>query len=33
MFIGLVLLGTFGFLADRIFVALARWLFPWYAAA
>jgi ABC-type nitrate/sulfonate/bicarbonate transport system permease component len=30
MFIGLVLLGTFGFLADRIFVALARRLFPWY---
>lgn len=33
MFIGLALLGTFGFLADRVFVALARWLFPWYAAA
>ncbi|MBR1221673.1 ABC transporter permease [Bradyrhizobium sp. U87765 SZCCT0131] len=30
MFIGLVLLGIFGFLADRIFVALARRLFPWY---
>ncbi|QND71413.1 ABC transporter permease [Tardiphaga robiniae] len=33
MFIGLALLGTFGFLADRVFVALARWLFPWYAAS
>jgi ABC-type nitrate/sulfonate/bicarbonate transport system permease component len=30
MFIGLVLLGAFGFLADRAFVALAGWLFPWY---
>lgn len=33
MFIGLVLLGTFGFLADRIFVTLARWMFPWYSAS
>jgi ABC-type nitrate/sulfonate/bicarbonate transport system permease component len=33
MFIGLVLLGTFGFIADRVFVALARWLFPWYSAS
>lgn len=30
MFIGLALLGGFGFLADRIFVAVASWLFPWY---
>lgn len=30
MFIGLALLGTFGFLADRIFVLIARRLFPWY---
>lgn len=33
MFIGLVLLGGFGFLADRLFVALARRLFPWYQGA
>jgi len=30
MFIGLALLGAFGFLADRIFVTVARRLFPWY---
>ncbi len=30
MFIGLVLLGAFGFIADRLFVLLARRLFPWY---
>ncbi|QOZ67342.1 ABC transporter permease [Bradyrhizobium arachidis] len=33
MFIGLALLGIFGFLADRAFVALAGWLFPWYEGA
>lgn len=33
MFIGLVLLGTFGFVADRLFVTLAGWLFPWYDSA
>jgi len=33
MFIGLVLLGTFGFLADRLFVWAARRLFPWYQSA
>ena len=31
MFIGLLLLGLLGFLADRSFVYLARKLFPWYA--
>lgn len=30
MFIGLVVLGTFGFIVDRLFVAVARRLFPWY---
>lgn len=30
MFIGLVLLGAFGFLADRLFVLVTRRLFPWY---
>lgn len=30
MFIGLVLLGAFGFLADRLFVWAAKRLFPWY---
>lgn len=33
MFIGLLILGALGFLADRLFVALARRLFPWYAAS
>ena len=33
MFIGLALLGALGFLADRAFVALAGWLFPWYDGA
>lgn len=33
MFIGLVLLGSVGFLADRLFVATARRLFPWYQSA
>lgn len=33
MFIGLVLLGTFGFLADRLFVWAAKRLFPWYQSA
>jgi len=33
MLIGLVLLGTFGFIADRLFVALIRRLFPWYTTA
>jgi len=33
MFIGLMLLGFFGFLADRIFVLLTRRLFPWYHTA
>lgn len=31
MFIGLLLLGLLGFLADRFFVYLSRKLFPWYA--
>lgn len=30
MFIGLVLLGTFGFIADRLFVLATRRIFPWY---
>lgn len=30
MFIGLALLGTFGFLADRLFVLVIARLFPWY---
>jgi len=30
MFIGLALLGAFGFLADRLFVTVAARLFPWY---
>ncbi|MBS7543881.1 ABC transporter permease [Ancylobacter oerskovii] len=30
MFIGLAVLGAFGFLVDRTFVAVARRLFPWY---
>jgi ABC-type nitrate/sulfonate/bicarbonate transport system permease component len=33
MFIGLLLLGALGFLADRLFVALVRRLFPWYDSA
>lgn len=33
MFIGLLILGALGFLADRLFVALTKRLFPWYAAA
>lgn len=33
MFIGLVLLGLFGFLADRLFVWAAKRLFPWYQSA
>ncbi len=33
MFIGLLTLAALGFLADRLFVALARRLFPWYAAS
>ena len=32
MFIGLLTLAAMGFIADRLFVALARRLFPWYAA-
>ncbi len=32
MFIGLFLLAALGFLADRLFVALTRKLFPWYAS-
>lgn len=31
MFIGLLLLGLLGFLADRCFVYLAQKFFPWYA--
>lgn len=31
MFIGLLLLGTLGFLFDRLFVLGARRLFPWYS--
>jgi ABC-type nitrate/sulfonate/bicarbonate transport system permease component len=31
MFIGLLLLGLLGFLADRCFVLISRKLFPWYA--
>lgn len=31
MFIGLLLLGLLGFLADRCFVYLSQKLFPWYA--
>lgn len=30
MFVGLLTLGALGFVADRLFVALARRLFPWY---
>ena len=30
MFIGLVLLGAFGFIADRLFLLTTRKLFPWY---
>jgi ABC-type nitrate/sulfonate/bicarbonate transport system permease component len=33
MFIGLVLLGTLGFVFDRLFVLLTRRLFPWYTTA
>jgi ABC-type nitrate/sulfonate/bicarbonate transport system permease component len=33
MFIGLLLLGALGFLFDRLFVLLAKRLFPWYATA
>jgi ABC-type nitrate/sulfonate/bicarbonate transport system permease component len=32
MFIGLFLLAALGFFADRLFVALTRKLFPWYAS-
>lgn len=32
MFIGLLILGALGFLADRLFVALVKRLFPWYAS-
>jgi ABC-type nitrate/sulfonate/bicarbonate transport system permease component len=30
MFIGLLLLGTLGFVFDRLFVLLTQRLFPWY---
>lgn len=30
MFVGLMTLGALGFLADRVFVAILPWLFPWY---
>jgi len=33
MFIGLVLLGAFGFVADRLFVWVVKRLFPWYQSA
>jgi ABC-type nitrate/sulfonate/bicarbonate transport system permease component len=33
MFIGLLLLGTLGFLFDRLFVLLTQRLFPWYTTA
>jgi NitT/TauT family transport system permease protein len=33
MFIGLLLLGTLGFLFDRLFVLLMQRLFPWYTTA
>ena len=33
MFIGLVLLGAFGFIADRLFVWVVKRLFPWYQSA
>jgi ABC-type nitrate/sulfonate/bicarbonate transport system permease component len=33
MFIGLLLLGALGFTFDRLFVLLARKLFPWYQTA
>ena len=33
MFIGLVLLGSLGFLFDRLFVLLMQRLFPWYTTA
>jgi len=33
MFIGLFTLGALGFIADRLFVAVARRLFPWYETA
>lgn len=33
MFIGLMLLGFFGFVADRVFVLVTRRLFPWYHTA
>ena len=33
MFIGLLLLGTLGFLFDRLFVLLTQHLFPWYTTA
>ncbi len=33
MFIGLLLLGTLGFIFDRLFVLLAHRLFPWYTTA
>jgi ABC-type nitrate/sulfonate/bicarbonate transport system permease component len=31
MFIGLLLLGTLGFIFDRLFVLMTKRLFPWYA--
>ena len=30
MFAGLFILAALGFICDRLFVALCRWLFPWY---
>lgn len=33
MFIGLLILGALGFLADRLFVALMKRVFPWYSSA
>jgi ABC-type nitrate/sulfonate/bicarbonate transport system permease component len=33
MFIGLLLLGTLGFVFDRVFVSLTQRLFPWYTTA
>ena len=33
MFIGLLLLGTLGFVFDRLFVLLTQRLFPWYTTA
>jgi ABC-type nitrate/sulfonate/bicarbonate transport system permease component len=33
MFAGLFILAALGFVCDRLFVALCRWLFPWYRPA